>query len=610
MQTNIEIKECSFDNNGLNKLERKLINWPVVYIINNDKEMYVGETSNIKNRMKQHLENKDRKHLKLINIIFDKQFNKSAILDIEQSLIRMFYADEKYKLQNINNGQSSKHNYYQREMYLNKLPEIWNKLKRKNLVNNTYNNVINSNIYKYSPFVSLTDEQQDIMCDIINNILDCMEGKATNTTSIITGLAGTGKTILAISLIYTIMSAEQNDIDTFKEDDDIENTDTSKYDNTIHRLRKYIKNNGKIKIGFVVPMTQLRQTLKQVFNGINRKLLRNIIIGPGDVIKQKYDLLICDEAHRLTQYKNIANYGEFKKVSRKLNQDEKNTTQLDWILASSKYSVLFYDGNQSVKGSDIPHEKMDELIKESKNYKLTSQIRCKSGNLYLEELDKLFDCTLKNKIQSTDNFEIKLFEDPNLMINKIKELDKEYGLCRNVAGYDWKWISQKGKTLQEIEEKNLYDFDFNGKKYIWNNKKMVNNGWILSDNAVNEIGCIHTVQGYDLNYVGVIIGNDISYDEENNKLIINTANLKDQNVKRGVDEDTIGKYIINTYKTLMERGIKGCYVYSVDKSMENYLKKYIDLYEEKEYIYPTDYNEEHTMVAEEGETYHYRHDEK
>ena len=119
MQTNIEIKECSFDNNGLNKLERKLINWPVVYIINNDKEMYVGETSNIKNRMKQHLENKDRKHLKLINIIFDKQFNKSAILDIEQSLIRMFYADEKYKLQNINNGQSSKHNYYQREMYLN-----------------------------------------------------------------------------------------------------------------------------------------------------------------------------------------------------------------------------------------------------------------------------------------------------------------------------------------------------------------------------------------------------------------------------------------------------------------------------------------------------------
>ena len=146
--------------------------------------------------------------ISLINIIFDKKFNKSAILDIEQNLIRMFYADTRFDsnsgILNKNNGQSSKHNYYQREMYLNKLVDIWKKLQQKKLANKSYNSIINSDIYKYSPFISLTNEQEDIMCKIINNILDCLEGKSTNETSIITGLAGTGKTILAINLIYNM----------------------------------------------------------------------------------------------------------------------------------------------------------------------------------------------------------------------------------------------------------------------------------------------------------------------------------------------------------------------------------------------------------------------
>lgn len=576
MSSNFEFKEYEFNTNGLNKISSKYINWPVVYWINNNNKIYIGETSDIRKRIKQHLGKQDRKFLEAINIIFDEQFNKSAILDIEQNLIRMFYADTKFAsnngILNKNKGQSSNHNYYQREMYLNKLVNIWEKLKDKGLVHNPYNSIINSDIYKYSPFVSLTNEQEDIMCKIINNILDCLEGKSTNETSIITGLAGTGKTILAINLIYNIVNSDFSNIDTFKEDSDTEIL--SEFDTTMHRLRKYISNNGKIKIGFVVPMKSLRETLKVVFKAINREILKNVVIAPGDVTKDNYDVIICDEAHRLAQYKNIPNRGHFKEKCEELEIDKNTSTQLDWITMKSKYRVLFYDGNQTIKGSDIPKEKMDKVIQKNsdKCYCLTTQLRCKSGELFIDNIDKLFKCKLSNKMESSKDFEIKLFDDPNKMISKIKQKDKKIGLCRNVAGYDWKWKS-KDKSMEEIRKKDLYDFNFEGKKYIWNH---TSEGWIISSNAVNEIGCIHTVQGYDLNYVGVIIGPDLSYNKEKNKIEVHINELKDLNVKNNTDEKLVQEYIINTYKVLLERGIKGCYIYACDESMQEYLKKYIE----------------------------------
>ena len=578
MKLDFEVKEYEFDENTLNNINPKYVNWPVVYLINNKNKVYIGETSNIKSRMRQHLNNPDRDFLEEINIIFDEKFNKSAILDIEQNLIRMFYADTRFTsndgILNKNNGQSSKHNYYQREMYLNKVENIWKELQKKKLANNSYSSIVNSDIYKYSPFTSLTNEQEEIMCKIINNILDSLEKKTTNKTSIITGLAGTGKTILAINLIYNIVSADFTNIDTFSDEEDIE--DLSEYDRTIHRLRNYILYNGKIKIGFVVPMSSLRKTLRKVFRAIDKKKLSKIIIAPGDVTKNEYDVIICDEAHRLAKYKNIANMGYFREKCQELGIDENISTQLDWISLKSKYKVLFYDGNQTIKGSDIPTDKMDELIKKNsdKCYALTTQLRCKSGELFLSNIDSLFKCSLKGKIESSKDFEIKVFNDVNEMIEKIKQLDRRIGLCRNVAGYDWEWIS-KSKSIDEIRKNDLYDFNFEGKKYIWNH---TNEGWILSSNAVNEIGCVHTVQGYDLNYVGVIIGPDLSYNKEENKIEVNINELKDANVKRGTDEEEVQKYIINTYKVLLERGIRGCYVYACDKNMQEYLKEHMEAY--------------------------------
>ncbi len=576
MSRDFEIKEYNFDEEAVNLINTKYINWPVVYLINNEKKVYIGETSNVRERMKQHLKNPEKDFLKIINIIFDEKFNKSAVLDIEQSLIRMFYADSRFAsnngIINKNNGQSSKHNYYQREMYLNKLEEIWRILQNKKLVINSYNHIINSDIYKFSPFISLTEEQEEIMCQIINNILDCLEGKTDNKTSIITGLAGTGKTILAISIIYNIINGNSDYTDIVREDDDTEML--SEYYRTMHRLRKYVFEKGKIRIGFVIPMTSLRNTINSVFQSIDKKKFKGVVIGPGDVVKDDYDVIICDETHRLAKYKNIANMGNFKEKCRQLGIDENTATQLDWISMKSKYNVLFYDGNQTIKGSDISKDKMDKIIEENSNkcYALTTQLRCKSGELFLDSVDKLFKCSLKNKIESSENFDIKVFDDPNEMIKRIKELNKEYGLCRTVAGYDWVWKS-KNKTDEEIEKNDLYDFNFNGKKYVWNR---TSSRWILSSNAVNEIGCVHTVQGYDLNYVGVIIGPDLKYNKEKNKIEVNINELQDANVKRGTEERIVQNYIINTYKVLLERGIKGCFIYACDGSMQEYLKNCIE----------------------------------
>lgn len=138
--------------------------------------------------------------------------------------------------------------------------------------------------------------------------------------------------------------------------------------------------------------------------------------------------------------------GEFDKCCRKLNMRPEKTNTLDWIVKSSKHGILFYDKEQSIKSSDIsPGEFENSLSKTKiKEYTLTSQMRCEGGELYIDYLDKILKCTVDRKEQ-IQNYDIKVFDYPNEMIDSIKALNKKYGLCRNVAGYAWEWKT-KGKT--------------------------------------------------------------------------------------------------------------------------------------------------------------------
>ncbi len=549
---------------------RKGKDWPVVYLIHNDKELYIGETQNAYNRFEQHLQNPKRKDLKEIRIIFDEEFNKSAVLDIEQSLIQLCGADGKFKLQNMNGGQSAKHNYYQREKYINKLSQIWSALIKKNMATHEYEELKNSNIFKYSPYNTLTPEQDDVSRKVIYDIIDKMSNQEDGTY-VINGGAGTGKTIVLINIINKLLTYSKLDFDESREDDDL--TESVQL---IHDYKDFLVKLGReLKIGYVVPMTSIRKTIKMVFKNTGNGLKANMVIGPFDVLKDNYDVIFVDEAHRLARYKNIGFRGEFKKCAEQLGLIPEDTTQLDMIVKKSKYRVIVYDNNQTVKGSDITDEQFNNALKDSKVSRsvLTTQMRCVGGELYTDYISNIFDCTQEAKLNLDNEYRFELFEDVDQMIKEIKNLDKKYGLCRNAAGYAWEWIS-KGKKYNDVIKEGLEDIKIGDYKYVWN---MTNEEFIISPNAINEIGCIHTLQGYDLNYCGVIFGEEIDYNPTTNKIEVDLDKFYDKYVKNGCDPDVVRTYIINSYKVILTRGIKGTLVYACNKNMQDYLKKFINV---------------------------------
>ena len=153
------------------------------------------------------------------------------------------------------------------------------------------------------------------------------------------------------------------------------------------------------------------------------------------------------------------------------------------------------------------------------------------------------------------------------MINKIKKKDdsKNNIVARNVAGISW----QNRKNKEEVLN-----------KYKWNSGSVTE--WVHSKNALEEIGCIHTVQGYDINYTGVIIGNELKYSKEKG-IYVDFKEYKDKNGKKGLknnEKDLIRlkQYILNIYYVLLTRGIEGTYVYACDEGLKKYLSKYIKKY--------------------------------
>ncbi len=171
-----------------------------------------------------------------------------------------------------------------------------------------------------------------------------------------------------------------------------------------------------------------------------------------------------------------------------------------------------------------------------------------------------------------ENYEFKLYDDVDKMISDIKKLDKKYGLCRNAAGYSWEWISKNYKDYKKVVSDGKQDIQIGPYKYVWN---MNNQEFILSENSINEIGCIHTLQGYDLNYIGLIFGREIDYNPDTNSIEINLDLFYDKYVKQGCDRQTVENFILNSYKVIMTRGIRGCFVYAYNDNLKQYLKKFI-----------------------------------
>jgi uncharacterized protein len=517
-----EIKTFKFDTSDIDSIRAYKYgsDWPIVYILENGKEMYVGETFRAYSRAKQHLENPQRKKLNKLHLISDDEANKSATLDVESSLIEYFVADGKFVLQNGNGGLQN-HNYYDRERYRAKFEVLWEKLRSMNLATKDLRQIRNSDLFKYSPYKTLTDDQYFVANKIIEGITS-----SENVNFVIQGGPGTGKSIVATYLI------------------------------------KQLVDKGIDNVALVIAMTPLRNTLKKVFRSIPG-LSASMVVGPSDVARGSYDVVIVDETHRLRQRRNIPNYGTFDETNRQLGFDQ-NADELDWILHSTSKVVLFYDPKQSVRPSDISPEKILNL--EAHRLSLSTQMRVKGGEEYLAFIDQLLEESSTGKYKP-ESYDFKVFSDFNDFILAIKNKDKEHSLSRMVAGYAWDWLSKTNPRQPDIV--------IEGQSLFWNSRLT---DWVNSPNAVNEVGCIHTIQGYDLNYAGVIMGPEISYNPETKRIEIDKSKYKDANGHRGVsDENELKRYIINIYKTLLTRGILGTYIYVCDSNLRDYLKRHIEI---------------------------------
>ena len=553
------VKRYDFNSNLFNQFHNSHYAkdlWPLVYILSDGTimEAYVGETTDAYARMNAHLKSNVKNKLTAVHLITSERFNKSATLDIESNLIKYISGDGQYKLINGNIGLAN-HTYYEKKEYWEIFKTIWDNLRSEGIAKHPIDYIDNSDLFKYSPYKTLTSDQKNGLLIIMKSLLN------DNFKNIIVGGgAGTGKTILAVFLFKLLNS--NNDDFNFEEFGDEE----FEFMEIVFELKKRYPNP---KMALVVPMSSFRNTLKKVFKNI-KGLSASMVIGPAEVVKDKFDILVVDESHRLRRRINLgAYYGAFDIVCEKLNLDKNNCSELDWMLLQAENTILFYDESQSIKPSDVKKEDFDRLKLNSstKIEYLKSQFRVKGGNDYVKYIDNLLKCQLNsvNPIFNSKEYEFLLFDSIEDIVNEIKLRNKENGLSRLVAGYSWEWISNKDKSKFDIKIDNI--------ELKWNS---VNVDWVNSEGAINEVGCIHTTQGYDLNYAGIIFGNEISYDKENDKIVILKENYFDKNGKQSISNpEELKDFILNIYKTIMLRGIKGTYIYVCDKNLREYFAKYI-----------------------------------
>ena len=544
----------------------KSTNWPIVYTINNESEIYVGETTNAASRMRQHIQGKQKLNLNSVTVVFDDSFNKSVCLDLESHLIRYFAADDKFKVLNGNSG-ITEADYFQRSEYRRAFNEIFEQLLKQGLLTRTVPELINSDFFKYSPFKALTDDQAVAIEQILDTLFSDLENR-DNQPLVVQGNPGTGKTIVAVYLIKLLSDIQSMGPDAGLDED---SAFSDYFQDGFPNLLA-----GK-SIGFVVPQQSLRKTLQKVFKktpGLNK----DMVLSPFDLGKagKVYDLLVVDEAHRLRQRSNqeaASQNKSFHDINVKLfGQDDKEITQLDWVRKLSKHQVLLVDIDQTVRPGDLPQSLTLELVKTAKAsdrfQKLVSQMRIPNGSDYVEYVSQVFSQGSETKTTAFGEYDVKFFDNFADLDAAIKLQDSVHGLSRVIAGYGWPWASQAGKAP--------FDFTLDGINLIWNRTAT---DWINSPTSHEEVGSIHTVQGYDLNYAGVIVGPELDFDLEAKELVVIKDNYHDKKGKQNnpgsklSDEDLLG-FICNIYRVLLTRGIKGTYICVVNPSLRAHLKEF------------------------------------
>ena len=518
-----------------------LSNWPMLYILENGDKVYIGESTNVAERMKQHYNNPEKREFNQVHFIYSEKFNQSVTFDYESKLIQFIAADRKFIITNKNDGIANK-NYFKKPDYDGTFEELWNELRTYNLAEHTLEHIKNSEFYKYSPFKELNKDQKALADDIIYEI---RAGK--NLPIVVEGRPGTGKTIVAVYLMKYLRDYE---------------------DEKTHEFPFRSK-----KMGLIIPQTSLRSTLKNLFKKIEGLAAKDVIGASEAVSKGEWDILFVDEAQKLQVRRSIVGYQSYDNNNKKLGLPS-DATELDWLLKITKTPVFFFDPDQLSGPSGTTLEIFENKVKLELGRRdrlgayyahfLRMQMRVKGGEEYINYVnDILHDVSVPRK--SFEEYDFKMFTDFKAFNEALYTKEKELKLCRMLAGYAWEW---KTKT-----DENAYDIEIEGVRKRWNHCL---NNWINSEGALDEVGCIHTSAGYDLNYAFVILGNDIRYDDEAKKIYVDKTGYYDKRGKQSATDKELDRYIRNIYYVLMTRGIRGTYIYVCDEKLRNYFMNYVE----------------------------------
>ena len=379
------------------------------------------------------------------------------------------------------------------------------------------------------PLFDLLDEQAVCFDMCVRAMLQCLKDHKKRTI-IIQGGPGTGKSVLAVNLLLQYLLSNCN--------------------------VAYITKNRAPRDAFLSILSHNKA------DGIAdiRPLFRSPF-GLSSVPANAYDCLIVDEAHRLVK---------------RMNMDKGGKNQVKECINASLLTVFMLDEDQAVTTKDIGS--IQEITKWCKELgsniimreetKLVSQFRCNGSDAYIQFLDNLLQRNEETlNVPLTElNYDFQVFDDACQMREALREKNAD-NKARMVAGYcyDWNVKNRRGDVDITLP---------GGFQAKWNLEK--DKIWAINPRSFEEVGCIHTAQGLEFDYVGVLIGKDLFFDNATGRVMTDkTAISKDDKSSgiRGANETDARRLILNTYKNLLTRGQKGCFVYCEDEALREHFKR-------------------------------------
>ena len=523
-----------------------LLRYPTVYIINDKKsennfEVYVGETADIRNRTRQHL-NADTKVKSFwedfseskkssMYVIGHELFNKSLTLDIENRLMQYLLSVE--NISRVHNSRTNQQNeYYTSEMLDEIFSEIWQSLNKKNKSLFPIESIIkDSAIFKASPFHKLTQEQINAKEEILTKIKESILLNEDGQLIIVEGEAGSGKTVLMSTLLYEL-GKYNLDLD--------ENLD-------IHLL---VNHNEHVSI-----YSQIASKLG-IANKKNKIVQKPTSFINNNSSDEKVDVVIVDEAHLLlTQGK----------------QSYQGKNHLDDLLARAKVVVIVFDIKQVLTTEQIwevdkLNEYFDKAKSNSNHVTLRNQMRINSDISTVNWIRNLVDYQVINSIPKDKlGYDIKIFDTPDELEKaiKIKAAHTDSGISRMLATFDWKY-GTKPPNNEDFWRVKIGNWSMPWNYQLKVNRNQVSLPWVEQDQTIDEIGSTFTIQGLDLNFAGVIIGPSVKY--RDGKIIFDkseSANKKAtqrRTLKDGSKQYFSEMLLKNELNVLLTRGVNGLYI--------------------------------------------------